>query len=123
VLSSPICWSLAASSAAVGRASFVPANLHSPAQNLPLGHDANGILAQFLRHEFHWRGFALIPMNKQVHTATRPAGGDALQAFDGHLAEVGGEVRDDQELIFLRQPACLCVVFRERSYSLCDTFA
>ena len=81
---------------------------------IALGHDADGVLAQFLRHKFHRRGLALIPMDEQMHAATRAAGGDALQALHRHLAEVRREIRDDEEMIFLRQPPGLRVVFRER---------
>jgi hypothetical protein len=49
-----------------------------------------------------------------MHATTRAAGGDALQALHRHFAEVRRKIRDDEELIFLREATGLGVVFGER---------
>ena len=49
-----------------------------------------------------------------MHATTRAAGCNTLQTFHGDLAEVRREIRDDEELIFLRETTGLRVVFRKR---------
>ncbi len=83
-------------------------------ETFALGHDADGVLPQFVRHKFHRRRLALIPMNQQMNSAARATGGDTLETLHRHVAEVGGEIRDDQKMIFLGESSGLGVVFRER---------
>ena len=75
-----------------------------------LAANADAVLAQFVGHEAIRRGLALIPVDERENTAARTAGGDALEALCGNVAEVCGEIRDDQEVIFFRHAASLLIV-------------
>ena len=69
------------------------------------------LLAQFIGHEVLRQRLALVPMDERVNPATRAARGDAQQPLGGGLAEVHRKIRDDQEMIFLRDVPGLLVVF------------
>ncbi len=57
---------------------------------------------------------AVIPVDQCIDTAAWTADGDALEALGRGIAEVGGEVCDDEEVVFFCDAACLLIVLGDR---------
>ena len=76
--------------------------------------DANAVGAQFVGRKTIGQRLPFVPVQEGEHAAARAAGGDALEPGGGSFAERGGEIRDDQEMVFLRNAPGLLVVFSDR---------
>src|SRR5678816_345542 len=76
--------------------------------------DANAAFSQLFGEKIGRGRMAVIPMNQCVNPATGAAGGDSQQASDGTLAEVRGEIGDDNEMIFLSDVPCIDVIIGNR---------
>src|SRR5204862_2811902 len=79
---------------------------------LPPPADPNAVLADILSRKLGRRRLAPIPMEQQIHTATRTAGDNTHQPLSGGLREVGWEIRHDQEMVFLGNYSGLFIVLR-----------
>ena len=78
---------------------------------LALAADTDAVLAQNLRHQLsRTTGLLVIPVHQGVNPATGSAHRDALQALGRRLAEARGKIRNDKEVILLRDIARLLVV-------------
>ena len=78
---------------------------------IALAADADAVLAQNLRHHLsRTAGLLVIPVHQGINPATGSAHRDALQALGRRLAEARGKIRNDKEVILLRDIARLLVV-------------
>ncbi len=73
--------------------------------------DANGVFSQFIRDKILRQRLASVPVEENIDTAARPAGGNAEQPPSGCVGEVCREIRDYEEMVLFCDHTGLFIVF------------